>query len=143
MDLPLYTEVILVQNMPDEGLQAADVGVVVERHEVIGRETGYSVEFFDMLGNTVAVAAVSGSVLCTPTQAALDDESLQDLKEQLIDAEELAIDKDDKMLVWTGHGETLPSSQPPNTWPKAFVRNSKLWNPVGQVTASGKRSRLS
>ena len=69
MDFPLYTEVILIQNMPEEGVRAGDVGVVVECHEVVGRETGYSVEFFDMLGNTVAVATVSGSVLRTPTQA--------------------------------------------------------------------------
>ena len=41
-------------------------------------------------------------------QFALDEESLEDLKEQLIDAEEVAIDKDSKMLVWVGDGETLP-----------------------------------
>ena len=56
MDFNLYTEVILVQDVAEEGVQAGDVGVVVERHEVTGRETGYSVEFFDMLGNTVAVS---------------------------------------------------------------------------------------
>ncbi len=33
---------------------------------------------------------------------ALDDEALEDLKEQLIDAEGLAVDQDGKMLVWTG-----------------------------------------
>ena len=33
---------------------------------------------------------------------ALDDESLEDLKEQLINAEEVAVDKDGKMLVWKG-----------------------------------------
>jgi hypothetical protein len=69
MDFPLYTEVILVQDVSEEGVRAGDVGVVVERHEVVGRETGYSVEFFDMLGNTVAVATVSGSALRVPTQA--------------------------------------------------------------------------
>lgn len=35
-------------------------------------------------------------------QFALDDEALEELKEQLIDAEEVAVDKDGKMLVWTG-----------------------------------------
>jgi len=67
MDFTLYTEVILVQNMPEEGVRAGDIGVVVERHEVAGHETGYSVEFFDMLGNTVAVATVPGSALRVPT----------------------------------------------------------------------------
>lgn len=39
MDFPLYTDVILVQDLPEEGVKAGDVGVVVERHEVVGRET--------------------------------------------------------------------------------------------------------
>jgi hypothetical protein len=69
MDFPLYTDVILVQDVPEEGVKAGDVGVVVERHEVAGHETGYSVEFFDMLGNTVAVATVPGSTLRAPTHA--------------------------------------------------------------------------
>ena len=69
MDFTLYTEVILVRDVPEEGVRAGDVGVVVERHEIAGIETGYSVEFFDMLGNTVAVATVPGSVLREPTHA--------------------------------------------------------------------------
>ena len=44
---------------------------------------------------------------------ALDDESLEDLKEQFIAAEEVAVDKDGKMLVWTGD-RAIPST-PPNT----------------------------
>jgi uncharacterized protein DUF4926 len=67
MDFPLYTEVILMRDVPEEGVRAGDIGVVVERHEVAGLETGYSVEFFDMLGDTVAVATVPGSVLRVPT----------------------------------------------------------------------------
>ncbi|MBI3245189.1 MAG: DUF4926 domain-containing protein [Deltaproteobacteria bacterium] len=69
MDFTLYTEVILMRDAPEEGVQAGDVGVVVERHEVAGLDTGYSVEFFDMLGNTVAVVTVPGSALRTPTRA--------------------------------------------------------------------------
>ena len=69
MDFSSYTEVILVQDVPEEGVRVGDVGVVVERHEVVGRETGYGVEFFDMLGNTVAVATVPGSALRVPTHA--------------------------------------------------------------------------
>lgn len=69
MDFTLYTEVILVQDVPEKGVKAGDVGMVVERHEIAGRETGYSVEFFDMLGNTVAVATVPGSALRAPIHA--------------------------------------------------------------------------
>ncbi len=43
----------------------------------------------------------------------LDDETLEDLKAELIEAQEVAIDKDGKMLVWTGAGETPPSSPGP------------------------------
>ncbi|MEG4115046.1 MULTISPECIES: hypothetical protein [unclassified Microcoleus] len=34
-----------------------------------GLETGYSVELFDLLGNTVAVARLPGSYLRSPTSA--------------------------------------------------------------------------
>ena len=41
-------------------------------------------------------------------QFKLDDEYLEALKEELIGAREIAVDKDGKMLVWTGDGETTP-----------------------------------
>lgn len=69
MDYELYSDVILLLDLPEEGLFAGDVGTVVDRHEVEGLETGYSVEFFDMLGNTVAVVTVPGSSLRSPTHA--------------------------------------------------------------------------
>jgi hypothetical protein len=62
-----YQDVVLLHDIPEEGLCAGDIGTVVERHDVPGRETGYSVEFFDMLGNTVAVVTLSASALRTPT----------------------------------------------------------------------------
>jgi hypothetical protein len=52
-------------------------------------------------------------------QFALDDEYLDDLKVELIEVDELAIDKDGKMLVWKGDEETAsvtsntPSHSPP------------------------------
>ena len=42
-------------------------GTVVERHEVPEKEVGYSVEFFDLLGHTVALITVPGSWLCPNT----------------------------------------------------------------------------
>jgi hypothetical protein len=65
----LFQDAILLIDLPEEGLIAGDVGVIVERHTVPGKETGYSVEFFDMLGNTVAVVTVSASALRRPTPA--------------------------------------------------------------------------
>ena len=63
-------------------------------------------------------------------QFALDDESLEDLKEQLIEAEELAIDKDGKMLVWVG-GRDQPNDQPAATTAKPVSRKAKSPNREG------------
>jgi len=68
MHFPLYTDVILLTNLPEEGVYAGDIGTVVERHDVIGLETGYSVELFDMLGNTVSVVTLPMSCFRLPTR---------------------------------------------------------------------------
>jgi hypothetical protein len=67
MMFELYTDVVLVRDVSEENLHAGIVGTVVERHDVRGLETGYSVEFFDMLGNTVAVVTLPASALRAPT----------------------------------------------------------------------------
>ena len=69
MDFSLYQDVVLLQDVPEEGLQAGDVGTVVDRHDVAGREPGYSVEFFDLLGRTTAVATLPASAFRAPTHA--------------------------------------------------------------------------
>jgi hypothetical protein len=46
------------------------VGTIVERHAVPSvSEEGYSVEFYDMTGNTVAVVTLPASALRLPTPA--------------------------------------------------------------------------
>src|SRR5215510_6494491 len=40
---------------------------------------------------------------------ALDDEYLEDLKDELIKAKRLAMDEDDSVLVWTGDAQTVSS----------------------------------
>ncbi|XWK91115.1 MAG: DUF4926 domain-containing protein [Phormidium sp.] len=67
MNFQLYTDVVLVRDVVEEKLRVGDVGTVVERHDVPGLETGYSVEFFDMLGSTIAVVTLPGSMLRAPT----------------------------------------------------------------------------
>jgi hypothetical protein len=70
MPFELYGDVILTRDVMEDGLRAGDVGTVVERHAVPGvPEEGYSVEFFDMTGNTVAVATLPASALRLPTPA--------------------------------------------------------------------------
>ena len=70
MSFELYGEVILTRDIAERGLRAGDVGTVVERHVVAAvAEEGYSVEFFDMTGNTVAVVTVPASAIRLPTPA--------------------------------------------------------------------------
>jgi len=64
------SDVILTRDVTERGLRAGDVGTIVERHAVPGvSEEGYSVEFYDMTGNTVAVATLPASALRLPTPA--------------------------------------------------------------------------
>jgi hypothetical protein len=70
MPFDMYGDVILTRDVNDHGLRAGDVGTVMERHVVPGvLEEGYSVEFFDMTGNTVAVVTLPASALRLPTPA--------------------------------------------------------------------------
>ena len=70
MPFEMYGDVILTRDVTEHGLRAGDVGTVVERHSAPGGpEEGYSVEFFDMTGNTVTVATLPASALRLPTPA--------------------------------------------------------------------------
>jgi hypothetical protein len=70
MALDLYSDVILTRDVGEHGLRAGDVGTLVERHVVPDvAEEGYSVEFFDMTGNTVTVVTLPASALRMPTPA--------------------------------------------------------------------------
>jgi hypothetical protein len=69
MNFEMFQDVILTVDLPEYGLCAGDVGAVVERHNVSSKETGYSVEFFDMTGRTVAVVTLAESLLRAPTSA--------------------------------------------------------------------------
>ena len=61
---------ILTRDVAEYALRTGDVGTVVERHVLPGKgEEGYSVEFFDMTGNTVAVVTVPAGALRLPTPA--------------------------------------------------------------------------
>jgi hypothetical protein len=70
MPYDLYSDVMLTRDIDEHGLRAGDVATVVERHDVPGvAEEGYSVEFFDMTGNTVAVVTLPASAFRMPTPA--------------------------------------------------------------------------
>jgi hypothetical protein len=82
----------------------------------------------------------------------LDDEFIEDLKEELIEGQELAVDKDGKVLVWAGaspvsgsrlqeesskfqdsgskSGLRTPNAGLPCISPSASGPNKQLWKPV-------------
>jgi hypothetical protein len=69
MNLGMYQDAILTVDLPEHGLCAGDIGTVVDRHVVPDKEVGYSVEFFDLTGQTVAVVILPGGRLRAPTAA--------------------------------------------------------------------------
>ena len=70
MAFEVYGDAALTRDVPESGLRIGDVGTVVERHAVAAvSEDGYSVEFFDMPGNTVGVVTLPASALRLPTAA--------------------------------------------------------------------------
>ena len=69
MDFPLYSDVVLLHDFPEEGLCVGDIGAVAEVHNIGELETGYSVEFFDMNGNTVGLVTLPISYFRSPSSA--------------------------------------------------------------------------
>ncbi|REJ42510.1 MAG: DUF4926 domain-containing protein [Microcystis flos-aquae DF17] len=46
---------MLLKDIREARLSAGDVGTLVEKHQIEGLETGYSVEFSDRLRKTIAL----------------------------------------------------------------------------------------
>ena len=62
MTYPLLTRVSLAQDFPEHGLHKGDLATIVEMHEGSpGQETGYSLEVFNAVGETIAVLVVEES----------------------------------------------------------------------------------
>ncbi len=72
MAFDLYTDVALTRDMPELGLRAGDLVKVVDQHIAPDGEEGYSIEVFNAVGETIAVAAVPVTAL----EALREDEVL-------------------------------------------------------------------
>ncbi len=60
----LFQRVALAHNYPEKSLRSGDIATVVDRHPAINNgETGYSLEVFNAIGETIAVIVVSESAL--------------------------------------------------------------------------------
>ena len=72
-------------------------------------------EFYEILDQILALLQRHGRVTygALKRQFQLDDAYLEDLKAEIIEARQLAVDKDGRVLVWTGRVDTTPESMPP------------------------------
>jgi len=68
MTYKLFEEVILLEDMPEKGLKKGDVATIVEHHPVAGGEDGYTLEVFNVLGDTIAVVTVSETAIAPLTE---------------------------------------------------------------------------
>jgi Domain of unknown function (DUF4926) len=62
MAYPLFTRVSLTKDFPEHSLHRGDLATIVEIHEgEPAQETGYSLEVFNAVGETIAVLVVEES----------------------------------------------------------------------------------
>ena len=62
MAYPLFTRVSLAKDFPEQSLHRGDLATIVEIHEGgPAQETGYSLEVFNAVGETIAVLVVEES----------------------------------------------------------------------------------
>jgi hypothetical protein len=63
MTYKLFEEIVLTRDIPEKKLKKGDVATIVEHHSVLDGEDGYSLEVFDVLGNTIAVITLPESAV--------------------------------------------------------------------------------
>jgi Domain of unknown function (DUF4926) len=62
----LYTNAALSRDFPEHGLCRGDVVKIVDHHRSTNGESGYSIEVFNAVGDTIPVTAVPQSALESP-----------------------------------------------------------------------------
>jgi hypothetical protein len=63
MELALFQEASLTHDLAEYPLRRGDVVKIVDRHAAPDGSTGYSIEVFNALGDTILVTAVPASAL--------------------------------------------------------------------------------
>ena len=61
MKYELFKEVMLLRDIPEKRLKKGDVAAIVEYHPVIDSIDGYTLEVFNVFGDTIAIVTVSES----------------------------------------------------------------------------------
>ena len=67
MKYELFKEVVLLKDIPEKKLKKGDVATIVEHHPSDIYGDGYSLEVFNVLGDTIAVVTVSEHEIEVPT----------------------------------------------------------------------------
>lgn len=63
MNLELYKDAVLKDDLPKHRLKRGDVVRLVDRHIALDRSEGFSIEVFNAMGDTIAVTTVPASAL--------------------------------------------------------------------------------
>jgi class 3 adenylate cyclase/predicted ATPase len=84
------------------------------RENGLAQEGSRRMKFSEVVGQTLAWLQREGRVSyrALKREFDLDDEYIEDLKVELIETKELAVDKEGKMLVWRGEVPTAPAAHP-------------------------------
>lgn len=88
-------------------------------------------DFYEILNQIIDLLRSRGRVTyrALKRQFDLDDDFLEDLKEEIIDAQRVTVEEDSKILVWTGATEDIQvkaSGQPDPTEPQPIVELDQL-----------------
>ena len=96
-------------------------------------------DFYDVLDQVLDLLRQRGRVTynALKRQFGLDDACLQDLKDEIIEAQRVAVDENDRVLVWTGDVAALPplatasaavQARPPDAGPQGdLVHRDVVW----------------
>ena len=68
MTYQLFEEVVLLEDIIEKGLLKGDVATIVDHHTVSEGEDGYSLEVFNVLGDTIAVITLPESAIAPLTE---------------------------------------------------------------------------
>ena len=55
----LFKEVVLLRDIPEKKLRKGDVATIIEYHPVDDSVDGYTLEVFNVLGDTISIITVS------------------------------------------------------------------------------------
>jgi predicted ATPase/class 3 adenylate cyclase len=105
---------------------------------------GEVVTFEEVLSQAIAMLQRQGRVSyrALKRQFDLDDSYLEDLKAEIIDVHQVAVDQDGTMLVWTGGTTTTPSEIVPKTVTSAAQPKTEALAPAAPHEPEAERRQL-